>query len=66
MYGESRDRRHAHDLIDAGLNWLDTPREAAEATEVVFTSLPDDDVLESVASGPDGILAGLGPGSTWA
>jgi 3-hydroxyisobutyrate dehydrogenase-like beta-hydroxyacid dehydrogenase len=29
------------------------------------TSLPDDEVLNSVAMGPDGILAGLAAGPTW-
>ena len=59
VYGEARDPRHAHDLVHEGLRWCDTPREVAEAAEVIITSLPDDDVLESVASGSDGILAGL-------
>lgn len=31
-----------------------------------MTSLPNDDVVESVASGADGILAGLGAGKLWA
>jgi 3-hydroxyisobutyrate dehydrogenase-like beta-hydroxyacid dehydrogenase len=31
-----------------------------------MTSLPNDDVVESVASGPDGLLAGLGEGKIWA
>ena len=48
-----------------GLQWRDTPREVAEAADVIFTSVPDDDVLESVASGPDGILAGLAAGKVW-
>jgi 3-hydroxyisobutyrate dehydrogenase-like beta-hydroxyacid dehydrogenase len=30
-----------------------------------MTSLPNDDVVETVASGPDGILAGLGEGKIW-
>ena len=59
VYGESRDRRHAQDLVHEGLGWRDTPREVAESADVLFTSLPDDGVLEAVASGPDGILAGL-------
>src|SRR6266480_419759 len=65
VYGESRDRRHAEDLVQAGLAWCDTPREVAESADVLFTSLPDDDVLESVASGPDGILAGLTEAKVW-
>jgi 3-hydroxyisobutyrate dehydrogenase len=65
VYGESRDRLDAQDLVDEGLNWLDTPREVAEAADVLFTSLPDDDALESVASGPDGILGGLATPKIW-
>jgi 3-hydroxyisobutyrate dehydrogenase-like beta-hydroxyacid dehydrogenase len=65
VYGESRDRRHADDLIHKGLQWRDTPREVAETADVVFTSIPNDGILESVASGPDGILAGLGAGKIW-
>ncbi|TML83960.1 MAG: NAD(P)-dependent oxidoreductase [Actinobacteria bacterium] len=65
VYGQSRDRRHAEDLVHEGLRWCDTPREVAEAADVVFTSLPDEDVLASVASGPDGILAGLAAPKIW-
>src|SRR3989441_8550510 len=65
VYGESRDRQQAQDLVHEGLGWRDTPREVAESADVIFTSLPDDDVLESVASGPAGILAGLTGGKGW-
>jgi 3-hydroxyisobutyrate dehydrogenase-like beta-hydroxyacid dehydrogenase len=65
VYGEERSREHAQHLVDEGLRWCDTAREVAEAAEIVFTSLPDDRVLEEVASGPDGILAGLTAGKTW-
>jgi 3-hydroxyisobutyrate dehydrogenase-like beta-hydroxyacid dehydrogenase len=65
VYGESRDRRHAEDLVHEGLAWRDTPREVAESADVVITSLPDDAVLESVASGPDGLLAGLAEPKIW-
>jgi 3-hydroxyisobutyrate dehydrogenase len=65
VYGEERDRAHAEELIREGLQWRDTPREVAEAADVLFTSLPDDGVLEAVASGPDGILAGLTAAKAW-
>ena len=65
VYGEQRGREGAEHLIEQGLRWCDTPRGVAEASDVVFTSVPDDEVLESVASGADGILAGLGAGKTW-
>ncbi len=65
VHGEERSREEAQELVVEGLQWEDTPREVAEASEVVFTSLPNDDVLEAVASGPDGILAGMSTGMTW-
>ena len=66
VYGEARNRDAAQWLIDQGLRWVKTPREVAQAAEIVMTSLPNDDVVESVASGPDGLLAGLGEGKIWA
>ncbi len=66
VYGESRSRKAARSLIEQGLNWAETPREVAEEADVVMTSLPDDDVLETVASGADGIIAGLSAGKLWA
>jgi 3-hydroxyisobutyrate dehydrogenase-like beta-hydroxyacid dehydrogenase len=65
VYGEERHREHAQDLVDKGLQWRDTPREIADALDVVFTSLPDDAALEAAAAGPDGILAGLAAGKIW-
>jgi 3-hydroxyisobutyrate dehydrogenase-like beta-hydroxyacid dehydrogenase len=65
VHGEERIRAHADDLVRHGLRWCDTPREVADAAEIVFTSVPDDDVLESVASGPEGILAGLAADRIW-
>jgi len=65
VYGEERHRDHARSLEQAGLRWRDTPREVAEATGILFTSLPDDAALEAAASGPDGILAGLTRGKVW-
>jgi 3-hydroxyisobutyrate dehydrogenase-like beta-hydroxyacid dehydrogenase len=62
VYGEDRDRAAAQELEHDGLQRRDTSREAAEAADVLFTSLPDDRMLETVASGPDGILAGLAAG----
>jgi 3-hydroxyisobutyrate dehydrogenase-like beta-hydroxyacid dehydrogenase len=65
VYGEERSREHAQHLVEQGLQWCDTPIQVAESAEVVFTSLPDDNVLEEVAEGPDGILAGLSSGKVW-
>lgn len=66
VYGEERDREDARWLTDQGLRWADTPRAVAEAADIVMTSLPDDHVVESVATGSDGIVAGLAEGKVWA
>ena len=52
-------------VVDHGLIWCGTPREAAETADVVFTMVTDDEALEAVTAGPDGILAGLRAGSIW-
>ena len=48
-----------------GASVAKTPREAAAAGDVVCTMLSDPAALEAVASGPDGLLAGLAPGALW-
>jgi 3-hydroxyisobutyrate dehydrogenase-like beta-hydroxyacid dehydrogenase len=63
--GTARRPEGARWLVERGLHWLDTPREVAQASDVVMTSLPDDGVVESVSSGPDGLLGGLGAGMLW-
>jgi 3-hydroxyisobutyrate dehydrogenase-like beta-hydroxyacid dehydrogenase len=65
VYGTSQSRERAQSLIDDGLQWRDTPREVAQAADVVFTSLPDDRAVDDVASGPAGILAGLTGDKIW-
>ena len=65
VYGEARSKAGAAQLVEEGLSWCDTPRDVAQSADLVFTSIPNDDVLQDVASGPDGILAGLDAGKTW-
>src|SRR5262249_62259624 len=50
-------------LCAVGAAWADSPRATAEASEVVFTSLPGPVEMEHVALDPSvGILAGLKAG----
>jgi len=64
-YGNNRTRAKAEPLIDRGLQWRDSPREVAAASNVVFSMVTDDAALEAIASGPDGILAGLTEGKVY-
>lgn len=47
--------------LKAGARWADSPREVAEASEVIFTSLPGPQEVESVALGEHGIIEGGSP-----
>ena len=51
--------------IKAGAVWADTPRQVAEATEVVLTSLPGPPEMESVALGESGLLSGMAAGKVY-
>ena len=55
--GWNRTKARADPLVAAGMQWADTPREAAAAAEVIFTMLTDAAAVEAVLQGDDGILA---------
>jgi 3-hydroxyisobutyrate dehydrogenase-like beta-hydroxyacid dehydrogenase len=63
--GHNRTRSKAEWLVDAGMAWAETPREAAEASEITFSMVTNTDALRAVVGGPDGVLAGLGPGKLY-
>jgi 3-hydroxyisobutyrate dehydrogenase-like beta-hydroxyacid dehydrogenase len=60
--GYNRTRSKAQWLIDRGMKWGDTPRNVAEAADVIFVMVTDSKALDGVANGPDGFIAGLGKG----
>src|SRR3954470_18986587 len=55
----NRTAAKAQPLIERGLTWLSTPREVAASTDVVLSMVTDDEALEAITTGPDGLLAGL-------
>jgi len=61
----NRTRDKAEPLLAAGARWADSPRAAAEAGEIVFTMVTNTAAVQAVTEGPDGILAGLGPGKLY-
>ena len=62
--GHNRTRSKAQWLLDKGLRWADSPGAVAKAADVTFVMVTDTNALNAVAEGPDGLLAGLGPGKT--
>ena len=51
--------------LAAGAAWADTPRQVADTSDVVFTSLPGPPEVEQVAMGDHGLLHGMRPGSAY-
>jgi 3-hydroxyisobutyrate dehydrogenase-like beta-hydroxyacid dehydrogenase len=64
--GWNRTKAKAQPLLDAGMGWADTPSALAAESDVLFTMLTDNRALDAIASGEDGILDGLRPGTVWA
>ena len=62
--GHNRTKSKAQWLLDKGLRWADSPGAVAKAADVTFVMVTDTNALDAVAEGPDGLLAGLGPGKT--
>jgi len=58
-------REAATPHLEAGAQWAETSKLVAEASGVIFTSLPAPPDVEAVALGPDGILAGISPGGVY-
>jgi 3-hydroxyisobutyrate dehydrogenase-like beta-hydroxyacid dehydrogenase len=65
VHGTNRTMSKAQPLIDHGMRWAPTPRDVATAVDVVISMVSDDTALAGVATGPDGILAGLSPGKIY-
>ena len=58
-------RETATPHLEAGATWADTPRQVAEASDIVFTSLPGPTEVEAVALGEDGLGQGLSEGKVY-
>jgi 3-hydroxyisobutyrate dehydrogenase-like beta-hydroxyacid dehydrogenase len=60
--GNNRTRSNAEWLIERGMKWADSPRAVCAAADVVITMVTDSAALGDIADGPNGMLAGFGPG----
>src|ERR1700730_1365089 len=60
--GYNRTRSKAQWLIDKGMKFAESPKAVATASDVTFTMVTNAAALAAVADGPDGLLAGIGPG----
>ena len=60
--GYNRTRSKAEWLVKKGMKSGDSPRTVAAVADVTFCMVTNSAALGAVANGPDGFLAGLGPG----
>ena len=51
--------------LEAGATWADTPRQVAEVSDIVSTSLPGPIEVEAVSLGEDGLLSGMSAGKVY-
>jgi 3-hydroxyisobutyrate dehydrogenase-like beta-hydroxyacid dehydrogenase len=65
VHGTNRTKGKANALITQGLVWRDTPHMTAESSDVVISMVTNGDALTAVTEGPEGILAGLRPGTVY-
>jgi 3-hydroxyisobutyrate dehydrogenase-like beta-hydroxyacid dehydrogenase len=63
--GTNRTPSKAQWLREAGMRWANTPRQVAEASDIIFTMVTNTAALEEVVLGPHGVLAGLRPGKVY-
>jgi 3-hydroxyisobutyrate dehydrogenase-like beta-hydroxyacid dehydrogenase len=66
VVGYNRTVEKARPLVEAGMRLCRSPREVAEAADVVFSMVTDNDALIAVALGPEGIVSGLGHDAVYA
>ena len=65
VVGYNRTKSKAQWLLDAGMEWADSPRAVAKATDIVFSMVTNTAALNAVALGDDGIIAGLSRGKIY-
>jgi 3-hydroxyisobutyrate dehydrogenase-like beta-hydroxyacid dehydrogenase len=63
--GYNRTRSKAQALMDQGMTWGESPRAAAESSEITFSMVSDTQALHAVTGGQGGILAGLSSGKIY-
>src|SRR4051794_25110889 len=60
--GYNRTRAKAEWLVEAGMQWADSPRAAAESSEIVFSMVSDTNALADISGD---VIAGLSPGKIY-
>ncbi|MGA9711457.1 MAG: NAD(P)-binding domain-containing protein, partial [Candidatus Sulfotelmatobacter sp.] len=60
--GYNRTRAKAQWLVEKGMQWADSPRAVASASDFVFAMVTNAAAIAAITEGPEGMLAGLSAG----
>ena len=63
--GYNRTRAKAQWLVEKGMQWADSPRAVASASDFVFAMVTNAAAITAITEGPDGMLAGLSAGKSF-
>lgn len=63
--GYNRTRAKAQWLLDKGMQWADSPRAAAAASDFTFAMVTNAAATAAITEGPNGLLAGLSAGKVF-
>jgi 3-hydroxyisobutyrate dehydrogenase-like beta-hydroxyacid dehydrogenase len=63
--GYNRTRAKAQWLVAKGMQWADSPRAVSVASDYTFAMVTNAAATAAITEGPDGLLAGLGPGKVF-
>jgi len=57
--GYNRTKSKADPLIEMGMQWADSPRAVAEASDIILSMVTSTQAVRAITQGSDGIIAGL-------
>jgi len=63
--GYNRTKSKAQGLLDAGMQWGESPCIVAKTADITFSMVTNTEALQAITNGPNGILAGLAPGKIY-
>ena len=63
--GYNRTKSKGDWLVELGMQWGETPRAVAEASDVTFSMVTNTKAVQAITQGEDGIIAALGAGKIY-
>lgn len=65
VVGYNRTQSKAQWLLDAGMQWGESPRQVVEMSDVIFSMVTNTAAMKEIIDGDNGVLSGLTPGKVY-